>query len=213
MLSRLRLIPRDDRFYDLFRRAAQNNLDGARLLEDILREPADLERRARRLKDIEHQGDEITHEVFRALNRTFVTPLDRDDISRLAGALDDVIDWMEEAARRMRLYRIRETTPLLGRFGRVLVEQAEELAAAVPLLEDLKDPAALERATREVHRLENEADDLFAEAIGGLYDGVAEVPQLIRAMRLGDVYQLLEDATDRAEAAAIAVSNIVVKHG
>ena len=98
MLTRLRLIPQDDRFFDLFNRSAENSLEGARLLNDLLINFVDVERKARHLKDIEHTGDEITHEVFRALNRTFVTPLDREDISHLASALDDVIDWMEEVA-------------------------------------------------------------------------------------------------------------------
>ena len=90
MLARLRLIPQDDRFFDLFNRSAENTLEGARLLNDLLVNYVDVDRKARHLKDIEHTGDEITHEVFRALNRTFVTPLDREDISHLASALDDV---------------------------------------------------------------------------------------------------------------------------
>src|ERR687883_912044 len=138
MLARLRLIPQDDRFFDLFNRSAANTLEGARLLHELLESFADVERRARHLKDIEHAGDEITHEVFRALNRTFVTPLDREDISHLASALDDVIDWIEEIARRIRLYRIDSPTPLSRQFSRVILEQAELIARAVPLLEERK---------------------------------------------------------------------------
>lgn len=212
MLARFRLIPHDDRFFDLFNRSAENNLEGARILQDILKDPTDLDRKARHLKDIEHRGDEITHEVYRALNRTFVTPLDREDISHLAATLDDVIDWVEEVARRMRLYRVVETTDLQRRFGQVLLEQCELLAKAVPLLEDRKAARELERAAQEIHRLENEGDDLLAEAIASIYDGVTEVPQLIKAMRLGDLYQLLEDATDKVEQAAVAVQNIAMKN-
>jgi uncharacterized protein Yka (UPF0111/DUF47 family) len=182
MLARLRLIPQDDRFFDLFNRSADNTLEGARILNDLLQSYTDVERKARHLKDIEHTGDEITHEVFRALNRTFVTPLDREDISLLASSLDDVIDWIEEVARRM------------------------------PLLEERKNADALQRATQEIHRLENEADDLLAEAIATLYDDVTEVPQLIQAMRWNDIYQLLEDSTDKAEGVATALSNIALKN-
>src|SRR3990170_2861495 len=123
-----RLIPRDGRFFELFKRSADNTLEGARLLSEMLEHCDDLDRKARHLKDIEHTGDEITHEIFRALNRTFVTPLDREDISHLATALDDVIDWIEEAGRRLRMYRITEPTPLARQFGRVILEQAELVA-------------------------------------------------------------------------------------
>jgi uncharacterized protein len=212
MLARLRLIPQDDRFFDLFNRSAENTLEGARLLNDLLTNFVDIDRKARHLKDIEHTGDEITHEVFRALNRTFVTPLDREDISHLASALDDVIDWMEEVARRIRLYKIDQPTPIARQFGKVILEQAEQIARAVPLLEARRNADALERATQEIHRLENEADDLLAEALGTLYDGVTEVPQLIKAMRWDDLYQLLEDTTDKAEGVATALSNIALKN-
>jgi uncharacterized protein len=171
-----------------------------------------VDRKARHLKAVEHTGDEITHEVFRALNRTFVTPIDREDISHLASALDDVIDWIEEVARRIRLYRIDQPTTISRDFGKVILEQCEHIARAVPLLEVRKNIEAMERSTQEVHRLENEGDDLLADAIATLYDGVTEVPQLIRAMRWDDIYQLLEDTTDKAEGVATVLSNIALKH-
>lgn len=213
MLARLPLIPKDTKFFELFNRSARNNLEGARLLLELLNDHGEIEHKAHRLKAIEHAGDEITSEVFRALNRSFVTPLDREDISRLASALDDVTDWIEEPARRIRIYRLKEITPKARQFGQVIVDQAQIIAEAVPLLENWKDPDKLEQATREIHRLENEGDDLLVEALADLYNGVTEVPQLINAMRWGDVYQLLEDATDRAEHVAVALHNIVLKHG
>ena len=212
MLARLRLIPQDERFFDLFNRSAENNLEGARLLVDLLQNPTDLDRKARRIKDVEHTGDEITHEVFRALHRTFITPIDREDIGALAAALDDVIDWIEESARRINLYRIDEITPLARKMGDVIFEQCEEIARAVPLLEAKKYRGDLERSTHEIHRLENEGDDLLAEAVASLYDGVTEVPQLIKATRWGDIYQLLEDSTDKAEAVAKVLQNIALKY-
>jgi uncharacterized protein len=212
MLARLRLIPQDDRFFDLFNRSAANNLEGATLLNDLLTNYVDVDRKARHLKAIEHTGDEITHEVFRALNRTFVTPLDREDISHLAAALDDVIDWIEEVARRIRLYRLDEPTPIARQFGKVILEQCEQIAKAVPLLEERRYAEAMDHSTQEIHRLENEGDDLLADAIATLYDGVTEVPQLIKAMRWNDVYQLLEDTTDKAEGVATVLSNITLKH-
>jgi uncharacterized protein len=212
MLARLRLIPQDERFFDLFNRSATNILEGARVLHDMMNLYVDVDRKARHLKDIEHSGDEITHEVFGALHRTFVTPLDREDISSLASALDDVIDWIEEIARRMYLYRIDEPTPIARRFARVILEQAEQIARAVPLLEERKQADQLSAATQELHRLENEADDLLAEAIAGLYDGVTDVPVLIKAMRWNDLYQLLEDTTDKAETVATVLNTIALKN-
>jgi len=212
MLARLRLIPQDERFFDLFNRSAENTLEGARLLHDLLNNYVDIDRKARHLKDIEHTGDEITHEVFGALHRTFVTPLDREDISNLASALDDVIDWIEEVGRRIRLYRIEKPTPIACLFSNVILEQAEQIARAVPLLEQRQQADVLQRVTQEIHRLENEGDDLLADAIATLYDGVTEVPQLIYAMRWNDLYQLLEDTTDKAENVATILNNIALKN-
>jgi predicted phosphate transport protein (TIGR00153 family) len=212
MLARLRLIPQDARFFDLFNRSADNTLEGARLLDDLLHSYVDVERKVRHLKDIEHTGDEITHEVFGALHRTFVTPIDRDDISNLASSLDDVIDWIEEVGRRIHLYHVDEPTPIARQFSRVILEQAEQIARAVPLLENRRETDALQRATQEIHRLENEADDLLAQAIAHLYDGVTQVPELIKAMRWNDLYQLLEDTTDKCENVATVLSNIALKN-
>src|SRR5437870_5779714 len=213
MLARLRFIPQDERFFDLFNRSAANTLEGARILYELMTNYVDVDRKARHLKDIEHTGDEITHEVFGALNRTFVTPLDREDISNLASSLDDVIDWIEEVGRRIRLYRIDRPTPIACQFSKVILEQAEQIATAVPLLEGRRRQAdTLQKATQEIHRLENEGDDLLADAIATLYDGVTEVPQLIFAMRWNDLYQLLEDATDKAENVATVLNNIALKN-
>jgi predicted phosphate transport protein (TIGR00153 family) len=212
MLSRLRLIPQDDRFFDLFNLGAENTLEGARVLHDLLNNYVDVDRKARSLKDIEHTGDEITHEVFAALNRTFVTPIDREDIAHLASALDDVIDWIEEVGRRIRLYRIEKPTPIACQFSKVILEQAEQIARAVPLLEQRSQADLLHQAAQEIHRLENEGDDLLAEAIATLYDGVTEVPQLIHAMRWSDLYTLLEDTTDKAEHVATELNNIALKN-
>src|SRR5438552_13680391 len=157
MLARLRLIPQDARFFDLFNRSAENTLEGARLLDDLLNNYVDVERKTRHLKDIEHTGDEITHEVFGALHRTFVTPIDREDISNLASSLDDVIDWIEEVGRRIHLYRVDQPTDIARQFSRVILEQAEHIALGVPLLETRCEAEQLQRATLVVLRPANGA--------------------------------------------------------
>jgi uncharacterized protein Yka (UPF0111/DUF47 family) len=212
-MPELRLIPRVAKYFDLFQNSAQLNLQGAKLLVELLQPGADVERVSRKLKDIEHSADENTHEIFAALNVSFVTPLDREDISELASALDDVIDWTEEAGSRIRLYRLTDLPPLASKFARVLLDQAEQLAAGVTMLGPTRRTADLERTTREIHRLENEGDDLFAEAIGGVYDGVSDVLGMIRAIRLSDLYQVLETATDKAEHVAVVMHNVALKHG
>ena len=123
------------------------------------------------------------------------------------------MDWTEEVARRLRIYRVRETTDLARRLGRVLVEQCRVLQQTVPLLEDLRHRgAAIEAAAEAVHRLENEADDLAVAALGGLFDGAADVPALVERIRWGDLYETLEEATDKAATVADVLLNIHIKH-
>ena len=212
MSPSLNFIPRDERFFEMFNRSAANNLEAAQRLVELMESCEDIDRKARRLKDIEHAGDEITHEVFAALARTFVTPIDREDIGSLAASLDDVVDYIEETARRVRLYKINQCTPIAKQFARIIQEQCEQIASAMPALAARKFGADLHKTATEVHRLENEADDLLADAVATLYDGVTEVPQVINAIRWGDIYQLLEDATDRAEHVAVVLQNISLKN-
>jgi uncharacterized protein len=211
-LRRLRLIPRGERFFELFNRSAENVLEGAQALRDLLEHYEDVDRKTRRLKDLEHQGDELTHQILRALARTFVTPLDREDISQLAGALDDVLDWTEDVARRMHTYHVDRPTVLAQQLGRVLADQAVVISRAVPLLEDLRQSEAIDRAVVEIHRLENEADDLTVEALGSLYDGATDIPTLVQRIHWGDLYETLEEATDRASTVANVLQNISLKH-
>jgi uncharacterized protein Yka (UPF0111/DUF47 family) len=212
-MPELNLIPRVAKYFDMFQRSADLNLEGARLLAQLLEPGADVDRISRKLKDVEHSADENTHEIFGALNVSFVTPLDREDISELASALDDVIDWTEEAGRRVRLYRLTDLPPLAQKLAHVLRDQAEQVAEGVALLGPRRKADELERKTREIHRLENEGDDLFADAIASVYDGVTDVPGVIRAIRLSDLYAVLETATDKAEHVAVVMHNIALKHG
>lgn len=209
----LTLIPQTAKFFELFKVSAELNLEAARVLAAMLAGDGQTGARARELKDIEHRADENTHEIFRALNVTFVTPLDREDISELASALDDVVDWVEEAGRRLQLYQLGQPTTLAQRLGAVLVEQTGQICGAIGLLEKERRSPELARATQEIHRLENQGDDLFAEALGGLYDGVDDVPGVIRATRWGDIYSVLETATDKAEHVAVVMHNVALKHG
>jgi hypothetical protein len=212
MLLSFHLIPRDERFFGMFRESARNVAAGAAALADLLSSYTDVELKVRRIKELEHVGDQLTHSIFDALNRAFVTPFDREDIARLAAALDDVIDQTEEASRRFHTYKIEAPTALALDFSRVLVDQCRVIEQAVPLLDGLREEKLLRQHIVELHRLENEADDLLNRALGSVYEGVERVPDLVRAIQWSDIYNLLEQATDRAEDVAVALESIVVKH-
>lgn len=207
-----RFLPRDQQFFGFFRDAAANAAEVAQVLADMLANFEDVERKARRMRDLEHRGDEITHQVFSALNSTFVTPIDREDIRALASQLDDFVDYMEEAGRRLWLYRIDKPTDRAVLFGKILAEQAQIIVEAIPKLEHAKESDAVMRYSVELNRLENEADDNLSRALAALYDDAHDIPSLIKAIRWGELYQMLEDATDRAENIADTMEGIVLKN-
>jgi predicted phosphate transport protein (TIGR00153 family) len=208
-----RFLPKDEQFFGHFTEAAANASETAALLLDVVEQVDERERKVRRMRDLEHHGDEITHRVYSALNSTFVTPLDRDDIQLLAANLDDVVDALEEVGKRLWLYRIGESTETAKLLARITAEQCAIIAKAVPMLEQVaKQSTAMRTAVLEIHRLENEADEALTRALAALYDGITEVPALITAIRWQELYQLLEDATDRAEHVANAIEGILLKN-
>lgn len=208
-----RFLPRDEQFFTFFADAAQNAVEVARLLAEIIENGAADDRRVRRLADLETHGDEVTHKIFAALNSTFVTPLDRDDIHALASEIDDFVDDIEEIGQRLSLYQLGPPTETAQRLAKILVEQAGYLEEAVKPLEAIgKKAPDLRRSVLELHRLENEADEVHSKALARLYDGVTEVPELIVAMRWGELYGLLEDATDRAERVANTLEGMLIKY-
>ena len=132
----MRLIPRETKFFRMFRDVSQNLTEGASLLHDILKNPQDLPVRINRLQEIEHRGDDMTHDIIRMLNQTFITPFDREDIHALTSSLDDVLDYVNSAATRMKLYRITTPPPAAADLAELIVKQSEELSKAVSLLEE-----------------------------------------------------------------------------
>jgi predicted phosphate transport protein (TIGR00153 family) len=207
------LLPRDEAFIPLFVRAAENVAAGGAVLFELMSSFEHVEQAASRMEALEHTGDQLTHDISDALNRAFVTPFDREDIAALAAALDDVLDDAEEAARRLAAYRIERSTPLGVELSRVLHRQCQHIAEAMPLLDQPRQGPKLRGHIVELHRLENEADAFLNQALGGLYTGVREVPQLVAAIQWGDIYSLLERATDRAEQVAVVLETVLVKRG
>jgi uncharacterized protein len=203
---RLRLIPRDERFFDLFVEDAANVLAGARLLEAMLRTYDQPEARAAEIRGIEHRGDEISHEIGHRLEATFVTPFDREDIYALISALDDVLDFIEESADTFVLYRIEAPTETAVNQAAIIVKQAELLHEALAHLQEFKD---IDQYWIEVHRLENEGDQIARAAIAGLFH---EEIDPISLVKWKDIYALLEATIDKAEDVANIIERITIKH-
>lgn len=207
-----RFLPQDERFFDYFREAANNAAEISKALLDLVDHYEDIERKARRVRDLEHRGDEITHQIFDALNRTFVTPLDREDITDLAGRLDDFVDTIEQAVRRIWLYRMEEPTEYARLLARIVGEQGAIIASTLPHLGNKRQWDHMLQCTIDIQRLEDEADDVLDRALTEQFDGVSDIRGLIKGIRWGEIYQELEDATDRAEDIADTLERIVVKN-
>jgi len=203
----VRLIPRDTKFFDLFADVAGNLGEGARLLKRTLDDFQDIEARVRQLKDIEHRGDEMTHNILTKLNQTFITPFDREDIHRLASSLDDVLDFVYAAGVRLVMFRIKSAPPAASRLAEVIIKQSDQLSEALSRLEKKHD-RVLENCV-EINRLENEADLLARTAIATLFD---EEKDPIALIKLKELYEVLETATDKAEDVADVLETVVLKN-
>jgi predicted phosphate transport protein (TIGR00153 family) len=205
-MVRLRLIPREERFFDLFVDDAANVLGAARLLEAMLRSYDVLERRAGEIRDAEHRGDEISHDIGHRLEATFVTPFDREDIHGLISALDDVLDLIEEVADTFVLYRIEAPSKVAIKQASLIVKQCEMLHEALLHLREFK---GLDKYWIEVHRLENEGDKIARQAIAGLFEDKVDAVTLLKWK---EVYSLLETTIDKCEDVANIIERITIKH-
>ncbi len=206
MKFRMRLTPQNRAFFVLFSRASSNAVEIARLLVELLERFPENTELIRRIKDREHEGDRVTHEVVDLLNRTFVTPFDRDDMYRLAAAIDDVCDHVDEAADNIALYGVRVIPPDAKAQADVILRAAMQLDEAVDLLEGFKDSRA---QLTELRALEDEGDRLVREAVAGLFRSGQDPISIIRWK---DIYEQLEDAVDACENAADVLEAILVKN-
>jgi predicted phosphate transport protein (TIGR00153 family) len=204
----MRLFPREETFLPQFARGAEVIVEAARVLDALAASPVLDDERAVRIKQLEHQGDQIAHETFDLLNRTWITPIDREDIHVLVRNLDDVLDYIDAAAARIVLYRIASTTPELKKITSVIVQSAEAIQKAMALLSDLKHSKQILEACVEINRLENEADTVAQLAIGRLF---AEEKDPIEVMKWKEIYDFVEGATDRCEDVANTLEAIVIK--
>jgi predicted phosphate transport protein (TIGR00153 family) len=196
----------DREFFDLFERAGGNIERAARLLDEMLAEYPERRGLARDILVCEQDGDQITHDIIRRLNQTFVTPIDREDILQLASALDDIVDYTEEVADYLGLYRIEAPMVQAQRLAGVLRAAAEQIAQATALVRGFKN---ISEQTVEIHRLENEADRIVREAIASLFE-VGIDPMVV--IRWKDIFERLENAIDATETAAYILEGIVIKN-
>lgn len=201
----VRLVPRETKFFNMFAEMSGNVTDGARLLLEILEDFQNLEARLQKLQEIEHRGDDMTHAVITKLNQTFITPFDREDIHRLATTLDDVLDYVHAAGERLTTYKITQRSPLATRLAELIVRQSEQIAKAISMLD--KHDTVLDYCV-EINRLENEADSVAREAIGKLFE---EEKDPIALIKMKELFEVLEMATDKAEDVANVIETVVLK--
>jgi predicted phosphate transport protein (TIGR00153 family) len=206
-MARINLVPQRKEFFQLFNQASANAVAISRALVDLLAQaPNGSQERIRDIKDLEHEGDRLTHEVVNLLNRTFVTPFDRDDMYRLAGALDDICDHVDEAAGNIVGYGVKEIRPAAKAQGDVILRAASKLQEAVARLEGFKDSS---RQLIELRTLEDEGDRLNREAVSELFRTTDDAISIIRWK---DIHEALEEAVDACENAADVLEAIVVKN-
>ncbi|HWK12059.1 MAG TPA: DUF47 family protein [Vicinamibacterales bacterium] len=201
-----RLIPKDERFFDDFAALAEQIRHGAGLLETMLAPDRPVWDKADEIKEVEHKCDFLTHEIIQRLNRTFVTPLDREDIFALARSLDDVMDAIDACATLVRLYNIDAVRFGARELTRIIVDSAEQIACAMRALEGRRGVA---ECAVEINRLENEADRLHQKAVQTLFQDERDAVEIIKWKEILD---FLEEATDRCEDVANVVEGVVVKH-
>ncbi|HSA95959.1 MAG TPA: DUF47 domain-containing protein [Acidobacteriota bacterium] len=204
----MKLFPKDHKFFDLFREDAANLRAGALALQELVDHFEDVGRKYEKIKAIEHQGDNITHELFTRLRDTFITPLEREDIHGLASGLDDVLDCIEGVASRMWTFKLNRPTPEVKKLVDIIVKAVEQIFEAVDHLESLGHVHAF---CKQINILEYEADVITREAIAELFvkaETPAEIKDLIK---LKEIYTRLEVAADRCEDVANVIEEIIVK--
>ncbi len=200
------LIPKEEKFFEMFAQAAVNIDRGAAMLEAMMLDFRDAEKKAQGILDVEHHGDSITHDIVHKLNQTFITPIDREDIYALASAIDDVLDLIESVADRMIMYKIRQPTAAAAKMAEIIHQSTAQIVRGVNLLGKGGD---IRPYCIEINRLENEADRVSRDAVANLF---ASNPDPIEIMKWKELYEHLEDATDRCEDVANIIENIMLKN-
>jgi uncharacterized protein len=205
----MRLLPHDASFFAFFEQQGKKTVEGCRAFLAMVEEANNLQSHAQRVKQIEHECDDITHAVVEQLHKTFITPIDRNDIYRLITKMDDIMDFVEAAADRLALYEIPTMTKEVGELARCLVSSAEHVLGAVTSIRNLKRPNGILEHCIEINRLENVADQLLRSALARLF---REEKDPIAVIKWKEIYETLETATDRCEDVANILEGLVLEN-
>ena len=207
MVLRELLIPREKIFFQLLEQESKNVLAGAHALNDLIQNFDRLAEKRNKIKDIEHDGDNIVHSIWDQLVKTFITPIDREDISKLASLYDDVLDYIEAVANRLYLYEIRSPTEPMKRFTDIVVKSVQEIDFAFASIQKIKAPEVESRII-EVDRLENEADVVLNESVAALF----KTNDAIAIIKLKEIYELMETITDKCEDVVQVIRDIILEY-
>jgi len=202
------LIPQDKVFFDLFEEQAAVVKEAAHNLVILTDDFTSVREKRQAIEVLEHKGDHITHNIYEQLNRTFITPLEPEEISRLASTLDEVLDYIDGSSEKMYFYGIEATDAHMIELAKLIHMQAIELEGAVKGIRKLKDPRYIEERCIEVNRLENLADDVLAHAVTDLF----RTQHAVTIIKLKDIYEQMEQATDFCEDVANVLSDIAIRH-
>jgi predicted phosphate transport protein (TIGR00153 family) len=203
-------VPKDKKFHPLFEQAAANLVAIANVLVEMLNAPTTEKRLPliRQIEKLEHVGDELTHEIFQEVSRTFITPFDREDIQRMASVLDDVLDYIHGSAKRVELYKIETIHPSMIKLAELILQSAIEINNAIGSLRNMKNVTRVREALVRINSLENHADDIFDNAVARLFEDEKDAIQIIK---IKEVLTALETATDKCEDVANVIESIIVK--
>jgi hypothetical protein len=208
-VPRFPFLPISERFYDLLHASAQNLVEAGEVLADLMEHYQNVEMKTDRIRELEHKGDGITHEIMSLLHKTFVTPIEREDIARLAERMDDVMDHIEEATAAMKIYRVSGPTPHVVEMADVVRLMTIKVGEVISKLRDRRHLRDILPYCVELNRLENVADDLLRTAMADLFQNETTASEIIKWR---DIYRQLEAATDRCEDIANALEGIVLRH-
>ncbi|MFC1966440.1 DUF47 domain-containing protein [Chloroflexota bacterium] len=202
-------MPREEKFFGLFEGSAQNAVKAAQRLKRLLDAWNNIEARVSEITELEHEGDSITHRIMEQLNRTFVTPFDREDIALLANSLDDVTDFIEAAADAMFIYKVNPPSQSARELSDVIVRAATEVEKATALLRNRAHLKQIPERCVEINRLENMADRIFRSAMADLFDNTTDITEIIKWR---EIYEHMESATDRCEDVANVLEGVALKN-
>jgi len=201
------LLPREDQYFALFTQMGTKLQEAGKILVEMMQaSDTDFESLSKRIKNLEHDGDELTHSITTKLNKSFITPFDREDIYTLSVALDDICDYMDAAGRAVVMYDIHETDEYAVKLAMVIQKQVTEIHDASLLLESGQ---GMGQHLLEIQRLENEADDIYFRAMANLFKNSTDP---IRVIKWKELYEILENCTDRCESVGNIIESIVLKH-